>query len=210
METEDLKRLFTENLASCPVLAILRGVTPGEVREICTILAETGIRLLEIPLNTPDALKSIALARTCAAPGQLVGAGTVLTAASVRAVERAGGQFIVSPNTDSAVITETKGQGLLSIPGCFTVTECLTAQNAGADFLKFFPAGSVGASCIRDIKAVVKLPFLAVGGVNADNMADFMKVCVGVGVGGALYKAGKTLTEVRRDAAHLAAAAVRR
>jgi len=207
MDAGELKRLFTENLVSCPVLAILRGITPGEVREVCAILAENGIRLLEIPLNTPDALKSIALARECAAPRQLVGAGTVLDASSVRAVRQAGGCFIVSPNTDSEVIAETKKSGMLSIPGCFTVTECFTAQKAGADFLKFFPAGSVGASCIRDIKAVVKLPFLAVGGVNAENMADFMKVCVGVGVGGALYKAGKSLDEVRRDAARLAAAA---
>lgn len=195
----DLKELFSRNLTACPVLAILRGITPEEVPEVCAILAESGINLLEIPMNTPNALQCISAACASAVPGQLVGAGTVLTPEDVENIRTAGGQFIVSPNTDTAVIRKTKELEMLSIPGCFTATECFTAQAAGADYLKLFPAGSIGAAYIKDLKAVVKLPFMAVGSVNSGNIAEFMKVCVGVGIGGALYKPGKAPEDIRKD-----------
>ena len=200
MDYMEIKKVFEEAMQSCPVVAILRGITPAEVKDVCAVLADCGIKLLEIPLNTPAALESIAIANANAVPGQLVGAGTVLTPEAVQSVSEAGGKFIISPNTDPAVIRKTKELNMLSMPGCFTATECFTAQAAGADYLKLFPAGSIGANYIKDLKAVVKLPFLAVGGVNAENAVSFMKVCAGVGIGGALYKAGKSLDDIRRDA----------
>lgn len=201
----ELKKVFNESVKACPIVAILRGIKVEEVPEVCAILADNKINLLEIPLNTPNALQCIAEAVKCAAPGQLVGAGTVLTPADAEAVHAAGGKFIISPNTDSSVIIKTKELGMLSIPGCFTATECFTAQTAGADYIKLFPAGSIGASYIKDLQAVIKLPFMAVGGVNAQNMAEFLKVCSGVGIGSALYKTGKSMSDIRRDAEAMAA-----
>ena len=201
----ELKKVFDESVKACPIVAILRGIKLEEVPEVCAILADNQINLLEIPLNTPNALACIAEAVKCAAPGQLVGAGTVLTPADAEAVHAVGGKFIISPNTDSSVIIKTKELGMLSIPGCFTATECFTAQAAGADYIQLFPAGSIGASYIKDLQAVIKLPFMAVGGVNAQNMAEFLKVCSGVGIGSALYKPGKSMSDIRRDAEAMAA-----
>ena len=160
MDYTEMKKVFEEAMQSCPVVAILRGITPAEVKDVCAVLADCGIKLLEIPLNTPAALESIAIANANAVPGQLVGAGTVLTPEAVQSVSEAGGKFIISPNTDPAVIRKTKELNMLSMPGCFTATECFTAQAAGADYLKLFPAGSIGANYIKDLKAVVKLRFL--------------------------------------------------
>ena len=128
-----------------------------------------------------------------------VGAGTVLTVEDVNNVHKAGGTFIISPNTDTDVIKETKKLGMLSIPGFFTATEGFAAIKAGADYLKLFPA-CLGPSYVKDLKAVIKTPIMAVGGVNSNNIPDFMKVCCGVGIGSALYKAGKSLEDVRKDA----------
>ena len=167
-------------MKECPLVAILRGILPEEVEAVCDVLYKNGIRLLEIPLNSPDALRSIEIA-----------------------VKR--GEFIISPNTDVAVIRETKAGGMLSIPGFFTASEAFTAIQAGADYLKLFPA-VLGPGYVKDLKAVVKKPIMAVGGVNAANLPDFMKVCAGAGIGSALYKTGKSLEDLDRDAAAMAAA----
>ena len=207
MTVEELKQRFENALKECPIIAILRGITPEEVEKVCCFFAETGIKLLEIPLNTPRALECIAIAAKSIAPGQIVGAGTVLTPKNVRDVRKAGGKFIISPNTDTVVIQETKSCGLLSMPGCFTVSEAFVAQSAGADFLKLFPVGSIGAGYIKDIKAVVKAPFIAVGGVTLSNMPDFLKCCNGVGIGSALYKPGKCWDDFCRDTENFVKAA---
>ena len=192
---------FEEFLKECPAVAILRGITPREIPEVCDILAESGIRLLEIPLNSPDALTSIAIAARHVGDRQMVGAGTVLTPEEARGVAAAGGRFAISPNTDPAVIRETKKLGMLSIPGFLTPSEAFVALAAGADYLKLFPAGQFGTGYIRDIRAVIKAPIMAVGGVNAGNIPEFMKVCCGVGIGSALYKPGKTPAQIAADAA---------
>ncbi len=192
-------------MKECPLVAILRGILPEEVEAVCDVLYKNGIRLLEIPLNSPDALRSIEIAVKHTAGRMLVGAGTVLTPDDVRNVRAAGGEFIISPNTDVAVIRETKATGMLSIPGFFTASEAFTAIQAGADYLKLFPA-VLGPGYVKDLKAVVKKPIMAVGGVNAANLPDFMKVCAGAGIGSALYKAGKSLEDLDRDAAAMAAA----
>ena len=130
----------------------------------------------------------------------------ILCALSLRdKVRDAKGTFIISPNTDTGVIKETKRLGLISIPGFFTASEGFAALKAGADFLKLFPA-CLGPSYVKDLKAVIKAPILAVGGVNAENIPDFMKVCAGVGIGSALYKPGKTPEQLEKDARAVVAA----
>lgn len=193
---------FSEYAERCPVVAILRGITPDEILEVCEILRESGIRLLEVPLNSPDAVESISRAAEKYHSGDelLVGAGTVLTPEDVRRVADAGGRFIISPDTNPDVIHETKQHKLVSIPGFFTATEAFNALRAGADYLKLFPAGALGPGYVKDLKAVVKAPILAVGGVGETNIGAFLDVCAGVGIGSALYKPGKSTAEIRRAA----------
>ena len=187
------------DLEKCPGIAILRGVTPGEITNICDALWESGITVLEIPLNSPDAIESIRLAALHCAGRQSVGAGTVLTPRDVENVHKAGGKFVISPNTDCDVIQKTKELGLISIPGFFTPTEGFAAIKAGADMLKLFPA-CLGPSYVKDLQAVIKIPILAVGGVNAGNIPSFMKLCKGVGIGSAIYKPGDTPATVKENA----------
>lgn len=201
-----MKEIFEANLQKCPLIAILRGITIAEIPAVCDALLEAGITILEIPLNTPDAFNCIAAAVKHCAGKQLVGAGTVLTPADVRAVKAAGGTFIISPNTDVAVIRETKACGMLSMPGFFTASEGFTALQAGADYLKLFPA-VLGPGYVKDLKAVIKAPIFAVGGVNTQNLADFLKVCAGAGIGSALYKPGKSIAEISGAAKALVQAA---
>ncbi|MBS1371686.1 MAG: 2-dehydro-3-deoxy-6-phosphogalactonate aldolase [Lentisphaeria bacterium] len=203
---------FREQAARCPVVAILRGITPDEMPEICEILRGAGIRLLEVPLNSPDAIESIrrAAEKYHAGDELLAGAGTVLTPEDVRRVAGAGGRFIISPDANPEVIRETKKLGLVSIPGFFTATEAFTALRAGADYLKLFPAGALGPGYVKDLKAVVKAPILAVGGVDEHNIAGFLNVCAGAGIGSALYKPGRSAGEIRSAAeAYVKAAAPR-
>ena len=187
------------DLEKCPGIAILRGVTPGEITNICDALWESGITVLEIPLNSPDAIESIRLAALHCAGRQSVGAGTVLTPRDVENVHKAGGKFVISPNTDCDVIQKTKELGLISIPGFFTATEGFAAIKAGADMLKLFPA-CLGPSYVKALQAVIKIPILAVGGVNAGNIPSFMKLCKGVGIGSAIYKPGDTPATVKENA----------
>ncbi|MDD3154259.1 MAG: 2-dehydro-3-deoxy-6-phosphogalactonate aldolase [Victivallaceae bacterium] len=191
--------------AQAPVIAILRGITPDEIGSVTDALYRGGVLLLEIPLNSPDALTSISRAAKHCAGRQMVGAGTVLTSEDVRAVAQAGGKFIISPNTDVEVIEETVRQGLISMPGFATASEGFTAIKAGADYLKLFPAGQFGPGYIKDLQAVIKKPICAVGGVNSENIPAFMKVCAGVGIGSALYKPGVTPEEIEVRAREMVA-----
>lgn len=197
-----MKARFEDLLTECPLIAILRGITAEEVPAVCDVLFQAGVRLLEIPLNSPDPFKSIAAAVRCCGSRMMVGAGTVLTPEETEQVGKAGGRFIISPNTYEPVIRRTKELGMLSMPGFFTASEGFEALRAGADYLKLFPA-CLGPGYIKDLKAVIKAPIFAVGGVNAKNLAEFLKVCRGAGIGSAFYKPGKSLDDLARDSAEL-------
>jgi 2-dehydro-3-deoxyphosphogalactonate aldolase len=192
-----------------PLVAILRGITPGESLAVLEGLIGAGIRIIEVPLNSPEPLKSIRAMATAARGRAIVGAGTVLTTADVSAVKDAGGQIIVSPNRDDAVIAATKAAGLVSYPGVFTATEALGAIAAGADALKFFPADLLGPSGIKALSAILPkgFPLLAVGGIGADNMAAYLKAgVVGFGIGTSLYVPGRHPEEVAARARQMVVA----
>jgi 2-dehydro-3-deoxyphosphogalactonate aldolase len=192
-----------------PLIAILRGITPAESLTVLEGLIAAGIRIIEVPLNSPEPLKSIKAMAAAARGRAIVGAGTVLTVAEVAAVKDAGGQIIVSPNRDDAVIAATKAAGLTSYPGVFTATEALGAIAAGADALKFFPADLLGAGGIKALAAVLPkgLPLLAVGGVGPENMAAYLKAgVVGFGIGTSLYVPGRHPEEVTARARQTVAA----
>jgi 2-dehydro-3-deoxyphosphogalactonate aldolase len=191
------------------IIAILRGITPPETIDVCKTLIDAGITMIEVPLNSPDALSSISLASNTFGEVAMIGAGTVLSKKQVLAVADAGGTFIVSPDTNKSVIEETVRIGLASYPGVFTPTDAFRAIKAGATGLKFFPAEVLGPKGIKAIKAVLppELPLYAVGGANPSNFAEFFAAgCVGFGLGTYLYKPGMALTQIAEHAALAVAA----
>lgn len=190
------------------IIAILRGITPEEAVPVCTALVEAGITLIEVPLNSPNAVDSIGRAASALSERAEIGAGTVLSPEDVRAVAGAGGTFIVSPDTNPAVIAETIGLGLKSYPGVFSPTDAFAAIRAGATGLKFFPAEVLGAKGIKAMKAVLppQMPVYAVGGANPDNFHEFFAVgCTGFGLGTYIFKPGMSVAEIA-DRARLAVA----
>ena len=190
------------------IIAILRGITPEEAVPVCTALVESGITLIEVPLNSPNAVDSIGRAASSLSERAEIGAGTVLSPEDVRAVAGAGGTFIVSPDTNPAVIAETIGLGLKSYPGVFSPTDAFAAIRAGATGLKFFPAEVLGAKGIKAMKAVLppQMPVYAVGGANPDNFHEFFAVgCTGFGLGTYIFKPGMSVAEIA-DRARLAVA----
>ncbi|MDB5621803.1 MAG: 2-dehydro-3-deoxy-6-phosphogalactonate aldolase [Devosia sp.] len=191
------------------LIAILRGITPPETLDVCHALIAAGITMIEVPLNSPDALASITLASEALGDAAMIGAGTVLTKKQVWAVADAGGTFIVSPDTNRSVIEETVRIQLGSYPGVFTPSDAFKAIKAGATGLKFFPAEVLGPRGIKAMKAVLppELPLYAVGGANPDNFGEYFAAgCVGFGLGTFLYKPGSTAAEVSQRAAQAVAA----
>lgn len=199
---------FADKLSTFPIIAILRGVKPSEIEEVCGVLECGGFTLAEVPLNSPDALESIRMMSAKCDQGcrLLIGAGTVVTEADVVNAAAAGARYIVSPDTNPEIIRASKARGLVSIPGFMTPTEGVCAIRAGADYLKCFPCGKLGAGHIQELKAVIKKPILAVGGVSATNLAEFLSAADGVGVGSELYKPGRTTSEIETAVRTLAAA----
>ncbi len=191
------------------LIAILRGVCPTKVLDVAAVLVEAGIHIIEVPLNSPEPLISIAKLANAYGENIMIGAGTVLNTNSVDAVHRAGGKLIVSPNVDKAVIKRTKELAMVSAPGFATPTEGFAAIDAGADILKMFPAGSFGASYLSAIKAVLpnNKPVYAVGGVGPAEMQDFVTAgASGFGLGSNLFQPSLTLKDIRSRAVHAVAA----
>jgi 2-dehydro-3-deoxyphosphogalactonate aldolase len=201
-----------EALAAVPIVAIIRGVRPDEVLDIAEALYSAGVRVVEVPLNSPEPLGSIQrLAETWR--GRMVcGAGTVLSVEDVDGVAAAGGEIVVSPNTRADVIRRSIERGMTPMPGFATPTEAFEAYAAGARRLKLFPAVSFGSAHVRQLKAVLPkdASVLAVGGVGADAMAEWRAAGAdGFGIGGEIYKPGQTAEDTYERAKGLVEACLR-
>jgi 2-dehydro-3-deoxyphosphogalactonate aldolase len=201
--------LFQKSFQACPLVAIIRGVKPDEAEAIGEALIEAGIRIIEVPLNSPRPLDSVARLAKRFGGEALIGAGTVLTTAQVANVADAGGRLIVSPGTDAEVIRATLAGGMISSPGYFTPTEAFTAIAAGAHALKLFPAEAASPKVVKAHRAVVpaSVPLLVVGGVTPDKMAAYFEAGAdGFGLGGALYRPGQDAAQVSAQARAFVAA----
>ena len=187
--------LFRRYLDQCPLVAIIRGVTPAEAEAIGDAIYEAGVRIVEVPLNSPDPLDSIQRLAAKFGEQMLVGAGTVLEPTDVGRVWDAGGRLIVSPDTNIDVIAATAAIGLVSSPGYFTTSEAFAAIRAGATSLKLFPAEAATPAVLKAQLAVIPrdVPILAVGGIKPDNMRPWLDAgASGFGLGGGLYQPGQS------------------
>jgi 2-dehydro-3-deoxyphosphogalactonate aldolase len=192
-----------------PLVAVLRGITPGEVEPIGAALTDNSFRILEVPLNSPDPFESIRRLAQLYRQRCLIGAGTVIDVDDVERVARVGGRLIVMPHGDVAVVREAKQLGLLAVPGVATPTEAFAALAAGADGLKMFPAEQLSPAVLKAWRAVLPKDTLVfpVGGIRPDNMAPYWAVGAnGFGTGSNLYQPGASPDKVRESAAEFAAA----
>ena len=200
---------FARHLEECPLVAILRGVRPDEVEAVTAELIEAGLRIIEVPLNSPEPLHSIERIASRFGDVATIGAGTVLTPEEVAQVRDAGGALIVSPNSDPSVITATVAAGLTSLPGYFTPGEAFAAIASGAHGLKLFPAEAAGPDVLRAHLAVLPadIPVFIVGGVGPDTITPWLTAgAKGFGIGSSLFAPGRALREMRLRADDLVAA----
>lgn len=200
---------FESAFRRCPLVAILRGVKPAEAAAIGGALADAGFTLIEVPLNSPDPLRSIGILAERFADRAVIGAGTVTTMREVADVAAAGGTLVVSPHCDPAVIRAGKARRLTAVPGAFTPTEAFAALASGADAVKLFPAEALPPAAIKAWGAVLPAGtrLLPVGGINTANMAEYRKAgAAGFGLGSALYKPGDGADTVAERARQFMAA----
>ena len=196
-------------LDDCPIVAILRGIRPAEVLDIAQALIASGVRAIEVPLNSPQPLESIRRLRESLGDACLSGAGTVLEADEVDAVHAAGGTLIVSPNTDAEVIRRAVELRMTVVPGFATASEAFTALSAGAAHLKLFPASTYGPAHVKALRAVLpsRTKIYAVGGVGAATIGPWLEAGIdGIGAGSELFKPGFAAKEVAERATALVAA----
>ncbi len=193
-----------------PLVAILRGVKPDQVVGIGNVLYDAGIRMIEVPLNSPDPFASIAALAACGRSDWTVGAGTVLNVHEIERTQQAGGRLIVSPNSDADVIRRAVQMGLQVMPGFATATEAFHAIQAGAKHLKLFPATTYGPRHLQALRAVLPrdVHVYPVGGISAPDMASWVAAgAAGFGLGSELYRPEYSLEEIRQRATNLVLAA---
>jgi len=196
-------------MAHCGLIAILRGIKPTEAEAVGHALYDAGFRLIEVPLNSPDPLDSIRAMRAALPTDCLIGAGTVLNPDDCARIQDAGGELIVMPHSDPAVIRAAKALGMASCPGVATPTEAFAALAAGADVLKMFPAEQLGPVVLKAWRAVMRPPIalVPVGGITPDNISVYAQAgASGFGLGSALYKPGLSAIEVGQNARAFVAA----
>ena len=196
-------------LHRCPLAAILRGVRPDEVVAVADALADAGIAIVEVPLNSPQPLDSIARLAGRFGERLLIGAGTVLRSGQVADIAAAGGRLVVTPHADPAIVHAAKQGGLLTVAGFFTPAEAFALLDAGADALKLFPAEAASPAVLKALLAVLpaSVAVLPVGGIGADNMASWIAAgAAGFGIGSAIYRPGDTPAAVTDKARRLLAA----
>ncbi len=195
-------------LASCPLIAILRGLEPDEALPVGEALAGSGFKLIEVPLNSPRPLVSIE-SLAAGLPHVIVGAGTVLDAQQVRDVHAAGGRLIVAPNFDASVVREAVRLEMICLPGVLTATEAFAALACGATALKLFPAEMIPPAAVKALRAVLPQHtlLLPVGGIGTADLASYRAAGAnGFGIGSALYRRGMTVADVKRNALDFVAA----
>jgi 2-dehydro-3-deoxyphosphogalactonate aldolase len=200
---------LTSWLRRCRLVAILRGVKPDEVEDICAALEAAGIAIVEVPLNSPDPIVSITRLTARFGDRMLIGAGTVMTAAQVAEIAAAGGRLIVTPHAATGVVRAAKAHGMIACPGFATPTEAFSLVEAGADGLKLFPAEGASPAVLRAIRAVLPpgTSVLPVGGIDAGNMQPWLDAgAAGFGLGSSIYKPGDSAATVRAKAEKLLAA----
>jgi 2-dehydro-3-deoxyphosphogalactonate aldolase len=198
-----------EALEKCGIVAILRGVSPEEVVDVSHALYDAGVRVVEVPLNSPEPFKSIEKLSKAFAGKMIVGAGTVLSMQDVNVLKTSGGQISVSPDCNSDVIKRALELGMVPLPGVFTPTEAFAAIRAGAKHLKLFPAEAASPAVIKAWKAVLPshIKIYAVGGVTPDNMADWLSAgASGFGIGSSLFKPGMSIDTIKEAAGKLVSA----
>jgi 2-dehydro-3-deoxyphosphogalactonate aldolase len=194
---------FNALMDRLPLVAILRGLKPEEALDMGHAIVNAGFHILEVPLNSPDPLRSIQILAE-AFPNALVGAGTVTTAQQVRDIKAVGGQLIISPHLDDNVVCEAVNLGLISLPGVATPSEAFKAIALGAHGLKLFPAEMISPAVVKSMRAVLpgNIRLVPVGGIGTHNMADYRKSgASGFGIGSALYAPGKSAQAVGESAA---------
>lgn len=204
-----LTNRFAAAISVLPLIAILRGIRPDEAVDIGSRLYEAGFRLIEVPLNSPDPIASIAALRQTLPDDALVGAGTVLAASQIEQFVACGGELVVMPHADPIVIRAAKAVDLICVPGIVTPTEAFAALAAGADALKIFPAELVTPSILKAIRAVLPkgIRLLPVGGITPDNMQPYVDAgAVGFGLGSALFKPGMAAKQTTDNARKFVAA----
>ena len=195
---------FGDWLKRWPLVAILRGIRPGEAQDIGTMLVETGFTIIEVPLNSPEPFASIVRLAKRLGDRVLVGAGTVTDWEQVAKIADAGGRVIVMPHADERVVEAAKRRNLFVVPGFATPTEAFRMINAGADAIKLFPAEANPPKVLKSLRAVLpkEIPILPVGGITPQNMTDYWVAGAdGFGLGSALYKPGMTVEQVAQSAA---------
>jgi 2-dehydro-3-deoxyphosphogalactonate aldolase len=195
--------LLRSYLKQCPLVGIIRGVTPDEAEAVGEAIFDAGIRIIEVPLNSPEPFDSIARLAAKFGDSALVGGGTVLRWSEVHEIKAAGGGLIVSPNTSPEVIAETVKAGLISCPGYFTPSEAFVALEAGATGLKLFPAEGAAPAVLKAQRAVLpnEAPVIVVGGVRPDTMRPWIDAGAdGFGLGSGLYRAGQSPEETAEKA----------